>query len=68
MQTAQRLATVTAVVEEMRLLLHQNATSFAGQKANSEMIGERSSRHPQRGLLAEVCGDGLLELRHNAAD
>ena len=68
MQTAQGLAAVTAVVEEMRLLLHQNATSFAGQKANSEMIGERSGRHPHRGLFAEVCGNGLLELRHDAAD
>jgi hypothetical protein len=49
-------------------LLHDDAASVAGQRAQRQVVGQRARRHEDRPLLAEQGGPVLLEPLDFAAE
>jgi hypothetical protein len=67
-EAAEGLAAISAIVEEMALLLDHHTALFAGEEADGEVVGEGAGREPDGGFFAESRSDGLFELGDDATE
>ena len=61
-QAAQDLARVSGVVVDVARLLNDDPAAIARERADREVVRQRSSRHEERALLAQQRREGLLHL------